>query len=404
MLDLQASSVFERNYAAKERIVINRGGSSSSKTYSLCLLFITKLFSEHNVTISVVRATLPALKKSVRKDFLDILNHYGLYQFIHYNSTDNYIHCPQTNSTIEFFALDGPGGEQKARGPRREYLWVNEANEIKYSIWRQLNLRTRRQAFIDFNPSDEYVWINQKLEIERASRKNDVRVIVSSYLNNPFLSKEEVEEIELMKPVYSDTGVLISGDDAFWKVFGTGEYGHISGLIFPSTFECDWNDIDLEPVYGMDFGYSNSPTTLVGIKEDEENIYLKEFIYETGLKSRHIATNLTELGFDDNTIITGDSEDPRLIEEINDLGFDIQAAEKGPDSVKHGIDSMKQKKIHIDRHSLNAQKEARLYKWKEDRDGNTLNEPVKKFDHFWDGARYGRQGIDNQILEFSFLC
>ncbi len=400
MIDLQASSVFEKNYEAKERVVINRGGSSSSKTYSLALVFILKLFSEHNVTISVVRATLPALKKSVLKDFLDLLNHYELYKFIQFNKTELYIFCPQTNSRIEFFALDGSEGEQKARGARREYLWVNEANEVKYSIFRQLNIRTRRQTFIDFNPSDEYVWINQELEIKRATIKNDVRVIISSYLDNPFLSKDEVEEIELLKPVYSDTGVLISGDDSFWKVFGTGQYGHISGLIFPSVFECEWDNIDLPEAYGQDYGYSNSPTTMVGVKEDDENIYLKEFVYDTGLKARHIASTMTEFGFTDETIITGDSEDPRLIEEINDLGFNISSAEKGPDSVKHGIDSMKQKKIHIDRNSLNGQKEARLYKWKEDRDGNTLNEPVKKFDHFWDAARYGRQGLNQGSHDF----
>lgn len=190
------------------------------------------------------------LRTSVQRDFEEHLDRLGL--------TDSVFRAKSEKTykyqgrVIEFLGIDDP---QKARGPRRDILWLNEGNELTYEDFFQLSIRTNHRIFIDFNPDDDEVWINTELEMKRAIEENDVDVIVSTYTDNPFLLESVRKEIARLE----------KADAQYWKIYGLGEYGRLEGLIF--------NFIEIESVpeeakfmcRGQDFGYTNDPATLVGI-------------------------------------------------------------------------------------------------------------------------------------------
>ena len=389
-MDLEASIVFKKNYESKSKITINRGGSSSTKTWSLIQLFVIKLYTEENILISAVRQTMPALKKSILKDFKDYLFKNFLFLDFDFNKTESTFVHKKTNSTIEFFSCDD---EQKARGARREYLWCNEANEIKWDIFQQLLIRTRKQAYLDFNPSDPNIWINKNLEITRAKIKGDVNVIISNYTDNNFLTLDEVEEIENLKPVYDERGNLISGDPNFWKIFGLGEYGSISGLIFrkpQAITKQEYDKVYIKESYGLDFGYTHDPTALTGVKIDLKNkkLYLHQYIYETGLDPEQIMQLLKIEMKNQYGLIVADSAEKEQIAFLSRKGWNVVGADKGAGSVRMGIELMKRLDIFITEESTDIHKEFSLYKWKEDKNGNSVNEPIDMYNHAIDGIRY----------------
>ena len=418
---LEASRVFEDNWNSTAKLTVNRGGSSSTKTYSLAQKQIIRLLTEQGILISVVRATLPALKKSVYKDFNDILFSMGIRSKFHLNKTDMTFYNPETNSTIEFFSADD---EQKARGARRDYLWVNEANEIKYSIYEQLQIRTRKQIDIDFNPSDPNIWINKYIEnkLVNITEHNDklkdgyltfinpitdkkeyihARIIKSNYEDNKFLSDQEILEIQSKFPQYDNRGNLISGDPNFWKIFGLGEYGSISGLIFrqPQTISKEaYDKVYIREGFGLDFGYTQDPTALIGCKYDKDNkkLYLNLGFFEKG-KDPDEVDDLLRMTIDNTSSqIIADSAEREQIALLEKRGWNILGAKKGPGSVKMGIELLKRIDIFITYDSQEIIKEFGLYKWKEDRNGNSINEPIDMYNHAIDAIRYYISYLDQE--------
>ena len=213
-MDFYTTNVFERNYNANTRIVVNQGGTRSSKTISLLQLIIIKALTEENLVISICRKTLPALKGTAMRDFFDLLKKMELYNVKYHNKSE---HTYLINgNTIEFIAVDEP---QKIRGRKRDYLFLNECNEFSYEDWQQLVLRTTKQIFIDFNPSEEFHWIYDKI-----IPRDDCTFIKSTYLDNPFLEPETIKEIERLKI-----------DDNYWKIYGLGEKGISMSTIFRNT-------------------------------------------------------------------------------------------------------------------------------------------------------------------------
>ena len=219
-------NIFEKNFYTDKRIVINRGGSSSGKTGTLIRMILVWLFHGQidnsgkvfeRWTLSVVRKYTSNLTKSVLRDWENILDETETRQFLEINKTEKTYKFQ--NRTVEFIGIDDP---QKARWPRREILYCNEANELTYEDFRQLAMRTNYRIFIDFNPDDEDIWINTELEQRRAITDGDVDVIVSTYRDNPFLSPEIVKELERLKDI----------DPIYWQVYGEGQYGRLEGRIF----------------------------------------------------------------------------------------------------------------------------------------------------------------------------
>ena len=363
---IKTTNVFNKAYRSKTRITCLQGGTRSSKTYSLCQLFIVKCLEDTGRTFTIVRKTLPALKGTAYRDVLNILKDMELYSEENHNKSE--LSYFLNGNLIEFISVDQP---QKIRGRKRDYLWLNEANELTYEDWTQLILRTTEQIYLDYNPSDPYSWIYEKVQT-----RDDCTFIKSTYKANPFLDEDTIAEIERLKDI----------DPDYWRVYGLGEIGSIQTMIFRNFNLVD--DVQGKLIgYGLDFGFTNSPTALVEVRQLDDNLYIKELLYEKRLTNTDLANKLKEFGISRQSEIIGDSAEPKSIEEIYRQGFNIKPAKKGA-GIHLGLDIMRRYKLHITKDSLNAIKEFRGYKWSTDKNGDVLNTPVKVNDHLIDATRY----------------
>jgi len=363
---IDTTNVFHKAYKSSTRITCLQGGTRSSKTYSLCQLFIVKALNETGKVFTICRKTLPALKGTAYRDVLELLKELGLYTEENHNKSE--LSYALNGNLIEFISVDQP---QKIRGRKRNYLWLNEANEFTYEDYQQLILRTTDKVYLDYNPSDPYSWIYDKV-----ITRDDCTFIKSTYKANPFLDKDTIAEIERLKDI----------DPDYWRVYGLGEIGSIQTMIFRNFQLVD--EVQGRLVgYGLDFGFTNSPTALVAIYISDDNLYIKEMLYEKRLTNTDLANKLKEFRIDRQSEIIGDSAEPKSIEEIYRQGFNIKPAKKGA-GIHLGIDIMRRYKLHITKDSLNAIKEFRGYKWATDKNGDVLNVPVKVNDHLIDATRY----------------
>ena len=369
--------------------------NSAGKTYAILqLLIIIAQQSKANMVISIVSESLPHLKRGAMRDFIKILQEEGIYKEKDHNKTDNYYKIG--NSTVEFFSVDQP---EKVRGGRRDILFMNECNNINLESYNQLEVRTKRLIFLDYNPEFEF-WVH-----EEVMKHTDAKRIITTYKDNEFLDENIVKSIEKRKPIYDAGGQLVSGNEMWWNVYGLGHTGKLEGVIFQNFEIVDKIDPHAKfQLYGLDFGFSNDPAAMVAIWDNRGEIYLDEMIYDKGLtnvymEEGHKRSSLVGLfedlqiekmgGKEDNSdIIIGDSAEPKSIEEIFRAGYDIRPAKKGQDSIKYGIDLMLSKKIYITKRSTNIINEFRRYSWDKNKDGKTLNKPIKEWDHLCDAARY----------------
>lgn len=346
--------------------MINEGGARSSKTYSLSQLMLCKMLENPGVIITVSRKTLPALKATAMRDFLNVLQENELYFESDHNKTEHTYRL--FGSEIEFISVDQP---QKIRGRKRNILWMNEANEFSADDFKQLAMRTTGQIFMDYNPSDVNSWIYDDIQ----SRK-DVQIIRSTYLDNPFLEKTVVQEIENYKLT----------DENYWRVFGLGLRGVSEVKIYNNwEFVDELPDVDAK-MYGLDFGY-NHPTALVEIAEKDDNFYVDELVYRRFMTNEDLIKLMGDLGISKKKIIYADAEDAQRIAEIKRAGYNIVAADKEKGSVKNGIDFIKRHKVYLTKRSVNIHKEQKMYSWKK-KDEVILDEPVKINDDGMDATRY----------------
>ncbi|MGH2574925.1 MAG: PBSX family phage terminase large subunit, partial [Ignavibacteria bacterium] len=369
-------------------IVVNVGGARSSKSYSLAQLFILKLITESKKKFLVVRKTLPALKISTYKLITDLLCEHNLYNPSNHNKSDR-IYTHKSNY-MYFTGLDDP---QKIKSTEWNYIWMEEANEFSWEDF--ITLKTRlsahsndgkfNQLFLSLNPCDEGSWINQKLnshisipksQIRNPKSSNGVTFFHSNYLNNPFLSKEYINSLLSLK----------DEDETFYKIYTLGEWAVPINIIY-NNWKCfdklESYNYD-ETIYGLDFGFNN-PTALVQINFYDGNINIKQKIYETKLTNAELIARLGEVITNKKDCIYADSAEPQRIEEISRAGYNTHPAEK---SITGGIDYVKRQKLFIHSSSTDIINEIKKYKWKEDKNGNVLDEPVKFQDHAMDAMRY----------------
>lgn len=367
-IDIQVTRIFEENfdayYARKYRAIVNQGSTRSSKTFSIAQLLALYIPIKEVKSISVVSPSLPHLKRGARRDFLEVLDASGLYSDTNFNKTDNIYHYPN-GSYIEFFGAEDQG---KVRGPGRDILFCNEANLLPFAIYKQLALRTRETIFLDLNPADEESWVYQVAD----DPKN--KFIHSTYKDNPFLSAEQVGEIESLK----------DADENLWKVFGLGLRGSSSETIYTHWKTCRELPGRGELFYGQDFGY-NVASALVAIEVFEGAIYVDQMLYETKLTTGDLMERYKSMGFSRANEIFCDAAEPKTIEELTRARFNAKPADK---DVTEGIRKVKSMPLYITERSVDILKEIKSYKWKVDKDGRVLDEPVKFNDHAMDAIRY----------------
>ena len=367
MKQIQTNVVFELLEKNTSKITCLQGGSRSGKTYNT-LLWIIFSYCHKNTgkVISCCRKTMPSLKSSTIRDFLEILRNNELYSEIYHNKTSNEYWL--NGNLIEFFSLDMGS---RVRGRKRDLLFINEANEIDYEAWNQLLFRTDGRIIIDYNPHDQFHWIYDKV-LDRP----DAQLHISTYLDNPFISDTLRAEIERLKET----------DPDYWRVYGLGQRGQNRSLVFKFQIIDEIPSTAKFIGYGLDFGYASDPSSLCATYTEGDNMYTKELLYERGLTNQDLANKFLELGLDKRDEIFGDSSEPKSIEEIYRMGWNIKGKKKF--ELNYGIDLIRRYKLHITRDSINAIRELESYKYIEDRNGNPTNKPQDLNNHFCDALRY----------------
>lgn len=366
---VEYTPVFDENKKAFEAGypgIANEGSSRSSKTYSeMQLISLIGLQPETygKLQISVVSHSLPHLKKGARKDFLEIADDWGFFKEDDFNRTDN-IYTFKGGTQIEFFSADDA---TKVRGPGRDILVITEANLVSFAVYEQLAMRTTGVIFLDYNPADEQCWVYDFAD------DPENKMIHSTYLNNlNNLSKKQIHFIE-----------KLTGNSR--KVFALGLRGTSEHTIYTHHKIIDHFPACDEVVYGLDFGF-NHANALIKVGMLDDDIYLEEMLYEVGQLPEELGYAIQVLGLNGTHEIYADHSRPDTIEHLNRIGLWVQSADK---SVWDGIQFLKSKKLYITRNSLNLINEFKTYKWKVDKEGNRLEEPVKRLDDACDAARYG---------------
>ena len=368
---IEGTVLFKQNYNSTANIVVNQGGTSSGKTYSIIQVLFCKACEAEKQVITIVGQDMPNLNAGAVRDALKIYHSSPALQSLvkSYNKTEKLFEF-YNGSLIEFRSYENA---QDAKSGKRNYLFINEANGIQWDVYTELSLRTKQKIFIDYNPNNTF-WVHNQL-----IGKPGVQLIISDYRHNPFADQNVIDKIESLKTV----------DIELWKVYARGLTGRISGMVFNNWHICEAIPTDAKLMAGgLDFGFTNDETGFILVYRQNGELWVDEVIYETGLTNPDIAARLKEAGISKNTEIVADSAEPKSIEELRRLGWYISPAKKGPDSIKHSVDILKRYKINISRKSLNLRNELERYKWRTDRSGKTLNEPVDSFNHLIDPLRY----------------
>jgi phage terminase large subunit len=381
-LNIEHTEVFTRNWNClnddKVRFIFNQGGSRSSKTYSICQMLIVYCLSNPKKGVSIIRKSFPTLRASIMRDFFSIMKELELYDERSHSRTEH-IYTFDNGSWVEFFSIDD---EQKVRGRKRDILFCNEANEIEFDEFNQLVMRTTGKVIMDYNPSDTEHWIYDII-----NQDNSV-LVKSTYKDNPFLTKEQVEYIEN----------LINVDENYYKIYALGErptsqsriYTHFKQYVDDASYE--------DYCYGLDFGF-NHPSALILTNFKDNKIFVKELIYKSGLTTTDLIKTMLELNIDKSKPIYCDSARPEVIEEIRRAGF--YKATLSNKNVKEGIDKIKSMEVFIHIESVNLWREYRMYSWRTYKN-MILDEPIKENDDAMDALRYSVYSHNRKVKGVPF--
>lgn len=362
--------LYKANCDASKRFLVNQGGTSSGKTYTLMQLLIVLSTQMQRTVITVTGQDLPNLKVGAMRDLDNIIHgSRWLMDWFTHNKTDS-TWRGKNGALIEFKSYQDA---QDAKNGKRDYLFVNEANGVSYEVFWQLQIRTRKQVFIDYNPTSRF-WVHDKI-----IGREDCKLIISDHRNNRFLTDDEHRKIEEID------------DRELWIVYARGLTGKITGLIFQR-----WDVVEKMPPleeckmqgWGMDFGFTNDPTALVELRLAHGELWVDLMIYATGLTNPEIAAECKRQGLSRHNQIVADCAEPKSIRELINLGLNVVPSQKGKDSVTNGIDILRRYPIHITRRSYGLITEFKSYKWKVTRQGETTNEPIDAFNHAIDALRY----------------
>ena len=356
--------------ALKKRIKIIQGGTSAGKTFGILPILIDKAIRSDNLEISVVAESIPHLRRGALKDFLKIMKWTNRYIDGQFNKSLLRYEF-RNGSVIEFFSADDAS---KLRGARRDILYINECNNVSFESYNELSIRTKKEVFLDFNPANEF-WVHKELKDEA-----DSDFIILTYKDNEALDESIVSQIEKNREKAATSSYWAN----WWRVYGLGEIGSLEGVIFDN-----WKLIDRIPPeakligIGLDFGYTNDPTSAIEIYNYNGQRIVNELVYRTGMVNSDIANLLPN-----SVTIYADSSEPKSIEEIRRFGKMIKGVTKGVDSIRFGIDIMQRQEYLVTSQSQNLIKELRSYCWDVAKDGTRRNVPIDHYNHAIDALRY----------------
>lgn len=370
MSEFKLTTVIKKIRKLKKFVKGIQGGTSAGKTFGILPILINIAAKNSNTEISIVAESIPHLKRGAMKDFKKIMIATGRYLDQRWNASDfKYVFA--NGSVIEFFSADN---DAKLRGARRDYLYMNECNNMTFHAYTELASRTKKGVYLDWNPVNEF-WFHSELQGD-----DDVDFLIVNYLDNEACPESALNFILKAKEKAKTSNYW----DNWYRVYGLGEIGNLEGVIFNN-----WKTIDSIPSeakllgIGLDFGYTNDPTAIVEVYSYNNQRILNEICYKTGMLNSDIAKVLPN-----NVIIYADSSEPKSIDEIRRYGKMIKGVTKGKDSINYGIDIMQQQEYLVTSNSTNLIKEFRTYTWDKDKQGNKLNRPIDSNNHICDAVRY----------------
>ena len=366
---LQRTTAINKILALKKRIKIIQGGTSAGKTFGILPILIDKAAKTGGLEISVVAESIPHLRRGALRDFLKVMKWTN--RFVDDRFNKSLLKYEFANgSFIEFFSADD---SSKLRGARRDILYVNECNNVNFEAYNELSIRTKHEVYLDFNPANEF-WVEEIKEDKEAD------FIILTYKDNEALDKGIVDQIEKNR-LKAETSTYWRN---WWKVYGLGELGMLEGVVFSN-----WKQLDTIPKearlvgIGLDFGYTNDPTSCIEIYKHNEKRILNEIVYQTGLLNSDIANKLPK-----DVPVYADSAEPKSIRTLQLAGITIKGVTKGRDSINYGIDVMQRENYLVTSSSTNLIKELRSYCWDTDKTGKRLNKPIDNYNHAIDAVRY----------------
>ena len=369
------TTAIRKMLAMTQRKRVIQGGTSSGKTYGIIPIIIDKAARTPRLKITVIAESIPAVKDGAVKIFKDIMFDTG--RWIESHWIGNPMEYTFSNGSIIQFKSFDSVGKAKASG-KRDILFLNEANHISFEIADALMIRSK-VTWIDFNPDNEF-WAHTEVLPE-----HNAEFLLLTYKDNEGLPPETLEDllIKIEKAKTSDYW-------ANWcRVYVDGEIGNLQGSVFENWSQCDEIPKDAEFIsYGMDFGFTNDPSTLIAVYRYNNELYLDELIYQTKLTNSDLIAKLKELNVYQHQMIVADSAEPKSIEDIRRAGFRIDGAKKGADSIRNSIDTLQAYKLCVSKRSLNLIKELRNYKWVTDKDGKSTSQPIDNYNHAIDAIRY----------------
>lgn len=363
------TSAYKKIKALSKRIRAIPGGTSASKTISILLYLIACAQCDKSPTLtSIVAESFPHLRRGAMRDFLSIMKEHNYYKDERWDKTNSTFNF-ETGSMIEFFSVDQP---EKVRGARRDRLFINEANNVAFTAFEELEVRTKEFIFLDWNPTSEF-WYYTEVK----DKRDDIEELTLTYKDNEALDGAIVKSIEARK-----------NRKGWFDVYGLGLLGEVEGRIFTG-----WQALDEIPYearlerYGLDFGYTNDPSALVAIYYYNGGYILDEIVFQKGLSNKQLADLI--LNQPKKALTIADSAEPKSIDEIRSYGITIQPTTKGQGSVVQRIQMAQDQAISYTKRSVNLQKEYRNYLWEVDKDGRVLNVPEHTWSHSMDAFMYG---------------
>lgn len=404
--DFHGTNVLERNLLSTARITINRGGTRSSKSYSLLQLMLIKALNERKKKFLFLRKTFPSLRISSMTDFKMICGEMGLWPYIRQEKQTNDFWL--NGNLIHFDSLDKP---EKKKSTSWNYIFFEEMPDFTYDDFKTMQLYlsahpgpdgvsyepfpglkvyVKNQIYGALNPIDEYCWV--KTELLNGSSW-DTNEIVSTYKDN--IKNLHPDVVKAIKE-------LENQDRNFYLVYTLGQWGKLENIIYSNWVVIKRMDLPnerqiIDTIYGVDFGYSH-PAAIVRIDFTDGPTYIQELVYRTKLKTNDLI-DLMKIHIPNEhrtNYIFCDSEEPDSIQDICDAGYNAFPADK---DVRAGINKVKMQDLRITEDSIHLIKEIRGYAFKKNKDGHVQEgEPIKFNDHACDAMRYGIFSYYTKIL------
>jgi len=396
-LDIDATTLLPETLAwldSSQRYLVHKGGTRSSKTWSILQALIVHGLQHAGLKISIYRAEQTTAKRTVGEDLVEILrDQMGIYDADAHHKTDAEYTLP--SGTV--LRLRGCDKSSRLRGEKSNILYINEMQEIAEDSWTQLKLRSER-VVLDFNPSFDFS--SHYIAKDVLQAEGNYQVVESTYKDNPFLTPETVQGIESLIPRYREPGGkviadpdlsyegegrLISGDPVDWSVYGRASYMRSPMLLLPRytarPFQLQEHEID---AYGLDFGFT-APSALTAIAIDQQDyeddhLYAEELLYEKGLTTSDLIARLDDLGISKKIPLYCDSAEPDRIVQLQRAGYDARKSRK---DVSAGLDAVRSHQLQVSGANLEAELKSYMRKNKDSDEPRT-----GVADHLIDAIRY----------------